>query len=172
MSCVAALRDGKNIYVAADSLSSADDKLYYRKDKKLFRNGKYLIGFCGSVRTGQMLHPKYWKSPSDIYKVPDSLIKQLEKKGCMSISEEGHKCCECNFIFACKGEMYEIMIDFQLGEPRDDFIAIGAGADYALGSLYSTKGTKLKPEERLRLAIETSSYFSPYVGGEIIVEKL
>jgi ATP-dependent protease HslVU (ClpYQ) peptidase subunit len=172
MSCVAALRNGQHIYLASDSLSSSEDKLYYRKDRKLFRNGKYLVGYCGSVRTGQILQPRYWKIPPDIYLIPDSLMKQLEKKGCITITEEGHKCCECNFIFATKGAMYEIMLDFQLGEPADDFIAIGSGADFALGSLYSTKGTKLKPEERLKLALECASYFSPSVGGEIYIEKV
>ncbi len=172
MSCVAALKQNGKVYVAADSLSSADDKLFYRKDKKVFKNGKYIIGFCGSIRTGQILKRRYWVPPTDIYAVPDSLMKFMEKKGCMSITEEGHKNCGCNFIFATKGEIYEILVDFQLVEPVDDFTAIGSGSDFALGSLFSTKGTKLKPEERLKMAIEAASYFSASVGGEIVIEHI
>jgi ATP-dependent protease HslVU (ClpYQ) peptidase subunit len=172
MSCVAALKQNGKVYVAADSLSSTEDKVCYRKDKKMFKNGKYLIGFCGSIRTGQILQRRFWKPPTDIYAVPDSMMNLLEKKGCMSITEEGHKNCGCNFIFATKGEIYEILVDFQLVEPIDDYTAIGSGADFALGSLYSTKGTNLKPEERLKLAIEAASYFSTSVGGEIIIERI
>lgn len=171
MSCVAALKHNGKVYVAADSLSSSEDKLYYRKDKKMFRNGKYLIGFCGSVRTGQVLTEKFWRPPTDIYSVPDHLIKLMEAKGCLITAEDQSKNCGCNFIFATKKEIYEILVDFQLVEPRDDYTAIGSGADYALGSLFSTKGTNLKPEERLRLAIEAASYFSSSVGGEILIEK-
>ena len=171
MSCVAALKHNGKVYVAADSLSSSEDKLYYRKDKKMFRNGKYLIGFCGSVRTGQVLTSKFWKPPTDIYAVPDRLIKLMEAKGCLITTEEQNKNCGCNFIFATKNEIYEILVDFQLVEPRDDYTAIGSGADYALGSLFSTKGTNLKPEERLHLAIEAASYFSSSVGGEILIER-
>jgi ATP-dependent protease HslVU (ClpYQ) peptidase subunit len=172
MSCVAALKQDGKVYVAADSLSSADDKLFYRKDKKLFRNGKYLIGFCGSIRTGQILKNRYWKPPADIYAVPDSLMRHMERKGCMTVTEEGHKNCGCNFIFATKTDIYEILVDFQVVEPVDNFTAIGSGSDFALGSLFSTKGTKLKPEERLKMAIEAASYFSASVGGEILIDKV
>jgi hypothetical protein len=62
--------------------------------------------------------------------------------------------------------------DFQLAEYKENYTAIGSGTQYALGSLYTTARTKLKPPDRLEIAIKAASYFSPSVGGEIIYEYL
>lgn len=68
------------------------------------------------------------------------------------------------FLVGYHGKLYTIERDFQVNCFRDGMIAIGAGAEYALGSLYTTS-PKSNMKTRVLKALEAASYFSPYVAG-------
>ena len=59
-----------------------------------------------------------------------------------------------------KDKLYSVESDFQVGESLDNYAACGSGEDFALGSLATTEGLGLSPEERIRVALQAASKFS------------
>lgn len=174
MSTVVGVVDGKNIWIGADSRASTEDgDIRSNKCKKIFRNGDYLFGFIGSVRGGQILFPEYFSPPKKLYELPDAIRLQCSEKGCLGVNENQMSVHACNFLIGYKGKLYEMLIDFQLTEVPE-YSAIGAGCNYAFGSLFTTSKVKetISPKERVKLAIQAASEFDAATGGDILIEKL
>jgi hypothetical protein len=55
MTCIVGIVDGDRVVIGSDSLASMDDWGRERLDKKIFSNGEYVIGVCGSYRAAQIL---------------------------------------------------------------------------------------------------------------------
>jgi len=174
MSVVAGLiKDGK-VFMASDSLSSSDDgEVRYRADKKIFKNGKYIIGYTGNPRIGQVLRPRFFKPPVDVYDFPDAVRLQLKEKGCASNIPEasGMDSMTANILIGWKGNLYEILLDYQLVELIEPYSAVGSGKFHAMSVFHFAKTIglfeKMNPKDLLQHAIETASYFCAGVGGEI-----
>lgn len=174
MSLVVAIAQEGQVFMACDSYSTSEDgDIKRRHDMKMFHNGKYLIGFTGSARTGQIFKSKYWKPPKDIYEFPDAMREQVMTKGCLSANNTdiGMDVMLSNFIIGFKGRVYEVLVDFQLAEPEENYSALGSGKTYALGSLFTTKFSSTIPiEDRLEIAMKAGVYFCDSVGGTIHYE--
>jgi hypothetical protein len=56
--------------------------------------------------------------------------------------------------------------DFQVGEPDDDFAAVGCGDDVAHGAMYATYGRT--PRARLHTAMMAAERFSNGVRGPFV----
>lgn len=175
MSCVVAIRDKNDkIFMGSDSLAISEgtgDKRFL-KAPKIFMNGKYLIGFVGSLRLGQVIMPDYmnanFKKISDLLEM---IREQAHVFGCL-INENGEEYCGTSFIIGYEGRLFAIDNYFQLTEYEENFHAVGAGAPYSLGSLYVSSKTDLTPDNRIRMAIDCASYFCSSVGGKIhIIES-
>lgn len=170
MSCIVGISKGGVVYIGADSIATAGNEMRTRGDPKLFRNGKYLIGYSGAVRPGQVLHPRFWTPPDNIYDFTDAMRHQLEERGCMKKGEGGVDEMDVNLIIGVEGNLYEIQSDLQLAEyGPDNYTSIGAGSAYALGSLYETKDLDIHPKLRIQRSIDAAKYFCPAVGGEILI---
>lgn len=165
MSCVCAISQKGNVYMAADSIGVADTYIIQRRDPKIYLNKNYIIGYCGSVRVGQVLEPRFFDPPEDINEFPDAMREQFRTKGCLSSSETGTERFEALIAIGFKGKCYYIMSDFQLGENEEDFIAIGSGQSYALSALWLSRSHK-DPVFRLKKALQAASYFCTEVGGK------
>lgn len=174
MSTVVGIVDGKDIYLGADSLASTEEgDARPIKCQKIFRSGKYLIGFIGSVRGGQTLYPDYFKFPTNIMDVPDAIMNQFTEKGCLITSEQSTYLHACNFLIGYKGKLYEILVDFQMTE-IEQYSAIGSGSTYAFGSLHTTEKMKddFNPQMRMELALEAAETFSTGTRRPFYYEKL
>lgn len=162
MSTVIGIVEDKKVYIGADSLASTEEgDARPIKCKKIFRNGKYLVGFIGSVRGGQVLYPEYFKFPPKIMDVPDAIMNQCVEKGCLVTSEQQTSLHACNFLIGFKGKLYEILVDFQMSEIAS-YTAVGSGSTYAFGSLHTTEQMKddFTPPMRIELALEAAAEFS------------
>ncbi len=172
MSTVMAIVDNGKIWMGADSFATTKDGERRRmKCIKIFTNGPYLIGYIGSVRTGQVLRPEYFKPPNKIYEFPDKLITHFEKKGCLAVDSD-NQCSlhESNLLIATpKGKLYEILVDFQMNE-IEDFTAIGSGSSFALGSLYTTRKWG-SPKKRIMTALKVAAIYDMQTGPPFIVEE-
>jgi hypothetical protein len=99
MSCVIGLKNNGNIYMGSDGRASTlDGEIRPVITKKVFKNGKYLIGYTGSVRVGQVLLPHYFKAPPCIDDFPDAIREQLGKKGCLSVADDQTDLTQTNFL--------------------------------------------------------------------------
>jgi len=162
MSCVVAITDCKKVYMAAESAATSmegDRRLIV--PSKIIKNGPYLFGYSGSVRTGQLLEPHFFKPPKNVLDIPDALMELLEAKKSLSFSETQTALLQCNIIVGYKSKIYEILSDFQLNEPAIEYVAVGSGACYAFGSLSTTSSLQIKDiNQRLTLALDSACLFS------------
>ena len=170
MSCVIGLLHDGKLYMGADGVStnsSGDHRPVHCE--KIFWNGDYLIGFTGSIRTGQLLKPNYFTPPNDIMELPDAMFEHFDRKSVICIDEENCKIQQSNFLIGWKGRLYDVLIDFQLNETYGDYNAIGSGAPYALGSLFTSRKVK-SPEKRVLNALKSAAEFSFAVGEPYTIE--
>lgn len=175
MTCVAGLVDGGKIYFGADSAGVADYDMLIRADEKVFINGPMLFGFCGSFRMGQLLryalkipdHPNGVDDARYLSTLFIDAVRCCFKEGGWARKSEdaesgGH------FLVGYKGHIYHIEADYQVGRRVDGFDAIGCGRQIALGSLFSTANTGMKPDRRLALAMNAAERMSAGVRSPFV----
>lgn len=178
MTAIVGLKHAGRVYIGADS-AGVDDMLSVtvRADTKVFRVGPYVMGFAGSFRMGQLLHHTLKPTPPPATRLERHMVATFipEVLACLKagkwlLNEDGRR--EGGFfLVGVSGRLFGVECDFQVGEARDDYMAIGCGADLALGSLYGSKG-KL-PRARIRAALEAAAHHSAGVTGpfKIVVTK-
>ena len=83
MSTVMAIVEDGKIWMGADSYATTSDGERRRiVCNKIFTNGPYMIGYIGSVRTGQVVRPNQFEAPENVMDFPDALMEQFKEKGC------------------------------------------------------------------------------------------
>lgn len=171
MTCIIGLIDNDNVYIGGDSAALASYSLIVREDKKVFKNKEFVMGFTSSFRMGQLLNFKL-KVPSlfngdgtkkEIYEymVTDFVdaVRSCLKDGGYAENKNGVES-GGTFLVGYGNRLFEIEGDYQVGESIDGVMACGCGEDLALGSLYTTGTMDLKPEERIKLALEAAEKYS------------
>ena len=172
MSTVVGLKVGKQVMLGGDTRASTlDGDIRPNVCRKIFRNGKYLFGFIGSVRGGQILYPEYFSPPKNIFDLPDAIRVQCEEKGCMAMSDDQQQIHGCNYLIGYKGKLYEMMIDFQMIEVMD-YSAIGSGSSFSFGSFYTTGFSKISSKDRVLLALKAATRFDTATGAPYHIETL
>ena len=173
MTCIVAVRDGKTVVMGADSISAT----FYSKDKaatpKIAQRSGLLIGGCGSWRILNLVQhslelptpPKTRKAMRE-YMVTvfiPALSALLKKSGALHIKDsiQGHSAV---LLVASPNYLCTVQTDFSVIESRGNYLATGAGEDFALGSLYATSSF-FGPHDRVREALKASENLSPLVSG-------
>lgn len=173
MTCVVALRTENNkVILGADCYASDSECGVKRIEPKVFKKGRVAFGYSGSFRFGQIVRyafepPKIRKKESDLMSymvtkfVPD-LRKTLEQNSFPMMEEE---MLSWRLIVAIDDEIFYIEPDWQVGHDFEEYTAIGSGARYAFGSLYSTKYLIEDPYDRVYTALGAAENYSPTVSG-------
>lgn len=170
MTCVVGLVHEGIVYIGADSLGSNGYTKTVRRDRKVFKlkdTPNAIIGYTDSFRMGQLL--MYADGLIDKRDEPEinheylvtkfipNVIKLFEQNG-YGKSEDGEKY-GGTFLIGYKNKLYKVENDYQVGEPFNGFDACGSGEAFALGSLYTSEGIGLSPEERIISALRSASEF-------------
>lgn len=171
MTCIVGLVHKGVTYIGADSLGSNGYSKTVRKDRKVFKlkdTSDVILGYTSSFRMGQIL--MYASGLIDVKdklninheylvtKFIPNVINLFEKNG-YGRNNSGEKS-GGTFLMGYNDKLYKIESDYQVGEPSLQYDACGSGEDFALGSLHSTEGSNLLPEERVLFALRASSEFS------------
>ena len=169
-------RNGK-VFIGGDSAGVSGLDLTVRADTKVFRNGPFLFGFTTSFRMGQLirysLRPPKPKGDLDRFmttKFVDALRGCLKDGGWArkeSDREEGG-----TFLVGARGQLFTVHSDYQVGRAADGFAAAGCGDQVALGALYASGSTGLKPRARLLVALSAAERFSAGVRGPFVCLSL
>jgi hypothetical protein len=180
MTCIAAVTDGKRVWMGGDSAGFAGTSLTVRADEKVFRNGPFLIGASGSFRMSNLVRyaldvPQMDPAAdADRWMVTifvDALRKTLDRGG-HSSKEHNSESIDGQFLVGYRGQLYIVESDYQVGRFRDPFGAIGCAADVALGALYVTRRQRGSQKARLRHALEASERFSSGVRGPFVIKTM
>lgn len=164
MTCVVGIvKDGK-VYIGADSLGSNGFDKEVRKESKVFTNGEFLLGFCGSFRMMNILkwkfNPPTIKEGDDVHKfMVISFIEELrkcflesgasEKEGIWNLGSNNE------LLVGIKGRLFKVQYDLQVAEY--EYTACGSGEYHALGSLYTSK--RKSPKKDIVKALECAENF-------------
>jgi ATP-dependent protease HslVU (ClpYQ) peptidase subunit len=168
MTCVVGIRTKKGVLIGADSAGSNGWTIADRLDRKIFRkNEEFIFGVCGSYRLIQLL--KYKFSPPEIGRIGvdrymntafiDEIRKVLAANGFEKKTDE---VCEIpkysSFLVGLRNRLFNIGLDYQVGESLNGFDSVGSGMQMALGSLYST-GSMKDQKKRCILALKSAEHF-------------
>jgi ATP-dependent protease HslVU (ClpYQ) peptidase subunit len=157
MSTAVGLKCEDEVLIASDSIliDTETQVVSVEIHNKVFRNGKYLIGFVGELRTAQLMMARYFSPPEDIFEFPLSFIKVLKKHGSLIVADNQVKSCACDFLIAWKNRLFEFDSDFSLTEIRG-YATIGTGGEYARASLCTTEEMDIDVKDRMILALKVA----------------
>ncbi|QJE74527.1 hypothetical protein HHL28_16940 [Aerophototrophica crusticola] len=177
MTCIVGLVDNGTVWLGGDSAGVAGLDISLRSDPKVFRNGNFLIGFTSSFRMGQLLRfrlaPPPRRPDQDLFRYMVCDFVEAVRV-CLKDGGFAHRSNDVEtggfFLVGTEGRLFSIQDDYQVSEFNRGYHAIGCGAAYAMGSLYTTKGED--PEGRVRKALETAEHFSGGVRAPFRIESL
>lgn len=179
MTCIVGLVDKGIVYIGGDSAGVDGSRLTMavRNDRKVFRNGEFVMGFTSSFRMGQLLAfsmslPKP-REGDDLFgfMVRDfvGVARRTMKDGGFARNNSGAEA-GGEFLVGFRGRLFQIFDDFQVAESSLPYAACGCGDLIALGSLFSTPNI-LDPMERVTEALSAAATFSAGVRGPFFIEK-
>lgn len=170
--CIVALADQGKVWIGGDSLaysslsgdkaSLTNRKVFARKD---LAGNKWLFGFTGSYRLGQVLQhvlqlPALDQTLDLLEDMVTRFVPALQRcfKESALESKESGQFTGGAFLVSVRGRIFNVEKQYSIQESTLPFAAIGCGAPFALGSLFSSEG--LNPEERITLALSAAETFS------------
>lgn len=173
MSCIVGIVHRDRVFMGADSAGVSLQSMAVRADRKVFINGKCIIGFTSSFRMGNLLQYAF-KPPrrhhKDVHEYMCTTfvdaVRKCFKDGGVAKKEMDTEACG-NFLVGYAGRLFDIGSDYQVGESVHGYDAIGCGAQIALGSLHATFhcGMMLDPQRRIDLALEAAQEYCTGVRG-------
>ena len=166
--------------IAADSMTTYDDKPYYAKGMdKAVRKGDYVFAFAGDAVAGNIAEflwtpPKLIKTmPLDAFmqvKVLPSLREAMKEHG---YEPDAIKDPNAGFdaLMCLNGVIYEIDEEYMWSRDDRGLYAVGRGGQLALGALATgfSKNSMKAAEFAARRAIKISADYCIGVGGDVKV---
>ena len=181
--CIVSLVRNGTVHIGGDSAGVSGLNIMVRKDVKVFNRedaagNKWVFGFTTSFRMGQLIQynlklPKLKKNEKDLHAfMVRELIPALKK--CLKEGQWEHRkedrTSGGTFLVGVRGETFIIGDDYQVGQRHGDFMAVGCGAQVALGAMFAAAkiNPKMPPVEFLTLGLEAATHFNggvrpPYV---------
>jgi len=164
--------------IAADSMTTYDDKPYYAKGMdKVTKKGDYVFAFSGDAIAGNIASflwapPKVIKSMSiDTFmqtKVLPSLRETMKDNG---YEPDTVKDKDAGFdaLICLNGIIYEVDQDYLWSRDDRGLYAVGSGGSLALGALATgfSKNSIKAAEFAARRAIKISADYNISVGGDV-----
>lgn len=168
MTCIVGFVDKENntVIIGGDSAASNVNSVEARKEVKVFENGDFIFGCTTSFRMLQLLQFSF-KAPEigdkDLYEYMCTdfinAVRECFKEGGFLQSPNGEEV-GGTFLVATKDRLFKIEEDFQVAETLIGIDAVGCGADFALGALYTIQtDEKLTSEEKVLKSLEASDFF-------------
>lgn len=178
MTCIVGLVDKGRVFIGGDSAAVDGSRMTMaiRIDRKVFRNGDFVMGFTSSFRMGQLLafamSPPKPREGDDLFAfmVRDFVgaARQSLKDGGYATNNNGREA-GGEFLVGFRGRLFRVFDDFQVAESTKGYDACGCGDLIALGSLFSTPNI-IDPKERLGEALAAAETFSAAVRAPFFFE--
>lgn len=164
MTCLAALIHGGKVFIGGDSAASVGDAIETRLNRKVFRNGAYVVGFTGSFRVGQLL--QYATLPAvegdAMAHIINAVVPVLQKLAGKETDELLIGVADTRKT----GRLFKISSDYSVAEYAS-YAAAGQGEPYALGKLHGSLGA---PEQRVVAALAAAEAHCGAVRAPFVVE--
>ena len=181
MTCIVGIKEEGLITIGGDSFGGhsyhhqkvSDPKVFITEVECAGEDSEYLVmGGCGSFRMLQLLKYSLRLPKFD----PDMVVTEwmvevfaescrslFKERGLTQLFHEQEEAFDGTFLIGFRSSLYTLQEDFAVIGWTNDEHATGAGEDYALGSLYSTKGRIKSARTRIKIALDVASELSPMV---------
>jgi ATP-dependent protease HslVU (ClpYQ) peptidase subunit len=166
MTCIVGLEHDGGVIIGGDAAAIEDLRLTIRTDPKVFTVDDYLIGFCDSFRMGQLLQyrlsvPKQKAHTTNFAHMATTFTDAVRKtfhQGGFARTDDGGEVGGV-FLVAYRATLYCVDEDHHIGHAALGYEAIGVGAEYALGSMYTTRH-QTDARARVQTALEAAALHS------------
>lgn len=170
MTCIAAIKQNGNVYLASDSeVSWGNSKGDF--GSKLAKTGELIIGTAGDSMTGDLIREVFsapTRGSKDAYKYLISeygpALRNFLKTHEVLTIKDGTARSKFWAVVALDRRLFTIFSNFAVIE-HEEYAAFGSGEEFAIGSLYST--SNLPVRERLTLAVSSAIKHAQGCGGDI-----
>ncbi len=165
MTIIVGVLDGKGgVVMGGDSAGvNAEQDLQLRKDEKVFVNGPFAIGVCGSWRVNQALRfaslPRYDNGCDPFEFMVKAFVPFLRD---LLSREQEDKDKKPEFLVSFAGRLFHVYGNLQVSEELVSFEACGCAAQVARGALYAIDHYSLErsAENRVSAALKAAQRFS------------
>ena len=183
MSVVVAIKENGKVYIGADSQVTRGGTRTTLKNENNYKIWRVigapncLMAQVGNLRDANVvrlmpdlvteynIYRNHISFDFVVKKVVPDIVDELTNCGYLK-DGKNTDFLDSSFLFAYKDQLYMINTDRAVIE-IEDYVAIGSGADQAIGSLLSTEGQS--PKERIVKAIKSSAASDIYVDYPIIL---
>ncbi len=183
MTCVVAIKQFGMVYMGADSAASNGNgyAIRVRNDPKINQVGPFLFGFTTSFRMGQLLGHAFVAPERDPRVSTEKFMTTTfinAVRECLKSGGYAKKADDVesggSFLVGYEGRIFRIESDYQVGETRLDYEAVGCGQDVAMGALYASfnSGNPVEPMRELRTALMAAEQFSCGVRGPFVYKAM
>lgn len=183
MTAIVALKDGSagRVIMGGDSFSGTYEYALEVATPKVFSRGVYdeegvlrcsaLLGVSGDHRGMVLLRnmnlppwPEELAGNADVYVGLHfvNAMRQAFQEGGYALKESERESHDLNLLVGIAGRLFSVWQTFDVVESKE-YMAVGCGMDLALGALYATRS--MKPEDRVRRALEAAAEHHPMVRG-------
>lgn len=162
MTCIVGIATKDRVYIGADRSVSDSEVILTLTRPKVFINNNWLIGYAGTIGTGQLMEfldlPPHTDNP---YKTLRMDIANQLKDIINNTSEDE----AADFLMGYGNKLFEFNTsDWSVIEIEET--AVGSGAQICLGSLYTSK-VYVDANARLMMALQAAIHYSPTCKGPI-----
>lgn len=182
MTCIVAITDGGHVWMGGDSFAGSEMIHQRIKEPKVFSmfidiagqetSETMIIGGCGSFRMLQLLKfalevpqydPKMDLTHWFVEEFGEGVRKLFKDRGLTQLHDETEEAFYGTILIGFCGGLYTLQEDFAVVGFAEMEHATGAGEEYALGSLYTSRVGNKTLKKRITLALEAATEFSPMV---------
>lgn len=179
MTIIAAYSDDNTICIGSDSCGISPN-LKFKYGSKIISFKNYYLGFSNSYRVKDIIKeckslPKSINNYNDLALFRDELRKEIIIKTGAEEEDNGEKAEESHpirLILISKLGIHEIQSDYAILKPTENFTAIGAGKEFAIGSLNTHKLYSADAETAIRETLKTTIKYCTDCGGRIYIKTI
>jgi ATP-dependent protease HslVU (ClpYQ) peptidase subunit len=165
MTCTIAYKDGKVVLIGSDSAAVEGNTICIRKHRsKCWKQGEFVVGFCGDFGFGLWLrHVFRW--PEVSCPIEEWLVADIQTRLHREVVERFGKSEDWNVIIGIRGRIFVLSSCGDVEETNKPYAAIGSGAEFAKGVLWSMESSTCPSWEKIDAALIASAEFVSDVRG-------
>ena len=168
MTVVVGLKDGGSIYLGADKLIVGDSVVATTEYRKIVSLGPLTMATGGDLRFMQAIQTHITPKEYEEGELYEYLVHHL-----VLDLRELRSAIGKDLFFAIVTDGKDMFVlDTDLSVLPKTEAALGCGAEFALGSLYSTSKTEMSPKKRIREAIKAAATYNVYVGKSVDIKEI
>ena len=176
MTCIVAIAHNDKVHMGCDSAAydSESTTHFIKTSPKIFTIDDYIIGYANSFRAGQIIQYDFIPPIPDAKNIMRTMT--IDFIAGIQAAYERNKFVHdddseyVDLIVGVNGQLFTIESDFQVQEYTENYISIGSGSHFALGSLHSTKSLK-NPILRIEKALEAAAEYTGSVKPPFYIDS-